>query len=269
MLGRRAPSIADLGRLTSEDADRWVDQRMRPDGATLFVLGDVDPEKVRTLVSRYFWKWQAGAHPRPELPPAPIPPRKGPVVVSRPDATLTEVLLGCRLPDAEADERETYEVAARYTGSRIFRRLRGDLGASYGASAHLDLHRGGTAAMVIAAQITNERLPEALRAIDDFFRQSGDGEIDEPALALAHFERARSDVLRFDSSQRLLATLLRTIALGDDPVSLDATGERLARVTKQGVGAALRACRASLTAVLSGREASIQAALRSTQLASP
>ena len=70
----RESSKTSLQSITIDDVRAFVKKYHRPDLTTLVVVGDVDPDAVRTSVIRAFGDWHAdGPAPDPHLHPIPLP----------------------------------------------------------------------------------------------------------------------------------------------------------------------------------------------------
>ena len=266
-LGQRRPEPNDQERLEVSDLDRWLEQRLRPEGATLVITGDIEPTEVQQLVKKYLGDWSHAGTPPPPTALAPAP-RPGARVVPRADATQAELLLGCRLPKAGPLEREVYAVASAYAGNVLFEEVRGKLGASYGMHAGTEVHRSGDAAMLVSGNIENAKAAQAMTVIDQFFAKQAAGELDEPALALAHWQRVRMHGLAFATSPGIVFSVLSAVERGEEPEKLDDRGELLSQVTKERVAAVFAACRKSQIAVVTGQERVVQDSLRASNLGS-
>jgi zinc protease len=69
----RRPSLDELRDLTISDARDYYAKVMRPDLATIVVIGNVAPEEARATIARAFGGWQAtGPPPNLDLPPVPV-----------------------------------------------------------------------------------------------------------------------------------------------------------------------------------------------------
>jgi zinc protease len=134
--------------LATLDRDRVVAfhaRFFRPDNATLIIGGDLAPADAFALAERQFGDWQAPAVPLPApLPFAPPAPAARVVIVDKPDAGRTAVLVGRvgierRSPHYAAGVVAT-AVLSGYSG-RLNQEVRVKRGLSYGAGAQLIARR--------------------------------------------------------------------------------------------------------------------------------
>jgi zinc protease len=132
--------------LRPEDVRAYYDSTMRPDLATIVVLGDVTPEQARRVISESFGTWHAdGPTPAIDLPPAEL---NRPSTAQVPDTSdlqdnvsLAETVT---LPVASPD-RYTLMLGNVILGSgfssRLYRDLRVLTGYVYSVSSDLDWSR--------------------------------------------------------------------------------------------------------------------------------
>ncbi|HEX2093123.1 MAG TPA: pitrilysin family protein [Longimicrobiaceae bacterium] len=119
-------SMADLSAATLEDVNNFFRTYYTPNNAVLAVVGDVDPERVRRLVERYFgWIPRGRELTRPEIPVPPIPATRSLRLEDR--VTLPQVNLVWRSARAfHADDAALDALANLLTdgkNSRLFKRL--------------------------------------------------------------------------------------------------------------------------------------------------
>jgi zinc protease len=142
------PVAGTAETLATLDRDRIVAfhaRYFRPDNATLIVGGDCDPQEAFALAERQFGNWQRPATPLPA--PAAFtapPPRSRVVIVDKPDAGRTAILVGRvgiarRAPEYAAGVVAT-AVLSGYSG-RLNQEVRVKRGLSYGAGAQLIARR--------------------------------------------------------------------------------------------------------------------------------
>jgi zinc protease len=119
-------SMADLSAASMEDVKSFFRTYYAPNNAVLTVVGDVDPQQVRTLSERLFGGIAAGQPvARPELPVPPIPATRR--IVREDNVTLPQLTLIWRTsPRFSKDEAPLDALADILTGgksSRLYKRL--------------------------------------------------------------------------------------------------------------------------------------------------
>jgi zinc protease len=134
-----------LGALTREDVAAFHARWFRPDNAVLVLGGDLPIEVAFAYAEREFGAWQRPAQSLPaQRAFTPIAPASRIVVIDKPDAGRTAVLVGRvaiarRSPEYFAGNVAT-AVLAGYSG-RLNQEIRVKRGLSYGASAQLVTRR--------------------------------------------------------------------------------------------------------------------------------
>jgi zinc protease len=78
-----------VSSLTLDDVKQYYARTVRPDLATIVVIGDVTPEEARATIEKYFGSWKADA-PKPDVDLPQVPPNK-PSVVNVPDPSQLQV----------------------------------------------------------------------------------------------------------------------------------------------------------------------------------
>lgn len=159
--------------LTADDATRFHLAQYAPGNTTLVVAGDIDADTLRPMLEETFGKWKA-ASPKPARA-APVPVARTPrlIVVDKPGAAQTELRIGRVLITRGDPAYVPTMVANTVLGgsftSRLNRRLREELGYTYGASSSFWLGRTqGTwqARTALVTANTLEGVTEALRLIE-------------------------------------------------------------------------------------------------------
>jgi zinc protease len=163
-------TVVDLTR--EQVIDFWK-RRWRPAGSTLVVVGDVGAAALKARLEAALGAWK-GARPagKPELRlPTAAPPRL--VVVDRPGASQTAVLIGRILWRRNDPRIHALQIANTALGggftSRLNQRLREELAWTYGASSFSWFGRDAatwTAESQIDTPHTAEGLAEMLRLIE-------------------------------------------------------------------------------------------------------
>jgi predicted Zn-dependent peptidase len=137
-----------LQRLALDDARQFHAAMFAPEGATLIVVGDLDPTDVETSVRAHLEGWRGGQR-------APEPPiaSSGPAIpalllIDRPGAPQSELRVGHlgplrRSPAYHALVTLNAALGGQFT-SRINQHLREAKGYTYGARTGLDFRRAGS-----------------------------------------------------------------------------------------------------------------------------
>jgi predicted Zn-dependent peptidase len=135
---------ASVAALTRADLVEFQRDFLRPDNATIIVVGAVTPATLLPLLERHFGDWQPPASPRPALPTigvvAPSPGERL-FLLDRPGAQQTTILAGQLMPSSTATDRIELNTANDVIGgtftSRINMNLRETKHWSYGARSSL------------------------------------------------------------------------------------------------------------------------------------
>ena len=141
-LAGTAATLAALGR----DRVAWFHERFyRPDDAVLVIGGDLEVDAAFALAQRVLGAWRAPDAPLAACPQGPIPPpRSRVVIVDKPDAGRTALVVGRTTIARSSPDYYAATVAAAvlsgYSG-RLNQEIRVKRGLSYGASASLSARR--------------------------------------------------------------------------------------------------------------------------------
>ncbi|MEV7010914.1 pitrilysin family protein [Streptosporangium sp. NPDC051022] len=166
------PAPERVEAVTAEEVRALHGRRMRPGGASLVLVGDLDPDDAVELVGRRLGGWggdlsDAGAEVRMPAAPAPVP---GPLLlVDRPGTVQSSIRLA--LPASGRGHPDTAPlqlanlIFGGYFCSRWTENIREDKGYSYGPNSVLDHSLGGSALMLsvnVATEVTAPALVETL-----------------------------------------------------------------------------------------------------------
>ncbi|MCS6915667.1 MAG: pitrilysin family protein [Myxococcales bacterium] len=171
---RRAPAIGTaeaVALLDHYDCRWWHRERLRPDDAAIFVVGDVEPAAVRALLGDELGGWKASKR-RKELPrmaPVPVAQRRI-LAVDLPGQSQTVILVG--EPSVPRNHPDYFPLLVLNTllggqfNSRLMMNLREQHGYTYGASSEFSFARDGGPFLMRASvrgDSTREALAEMLR----------------------------------------------------------------------------------------------------------
>jgi len=161
---------------TKQDADAVSRQRLLdyqshhivPGDATLYVVGDVSPERARALVEKYLGNWGGPApHPHQPMPVAPSE-AKGPrlILVDAPGAPQSSITVGTLIPpfdkDRSAAENLAVAALADIGSGRLNANLRQDKGWSYGFGGEIQDAPSGSRLFVARGTVQADRTAASL-----------------------------------------------------------------------------------------------------------
>lgn len=191
-----AGTEATLGALGRADVVKWHRERLRPDLATIIVVGDVRPDEIARKLDGALAGWTAATKTKLKHAPlvAPSPSRRV-AIVDRPGAAQTDMRLG--LPGVPRASKDYFAclVANAVLGGQFVSRLNMNLrekhGYTYGARTEFAFRRAGgpfVAGAPVKTAVTEPSLKETLGELARI-RESdiGDGEL---RLAKDLLERA-------------------------------------------------------------------------------
>src|SRR5262249_19585062 len=135
--GLRQASTSSVAALTLQNVKDYHRYVFRPDLTTIVVIGNVTPERARSVVEKWFGGWTATG-PKPETVPAAVPTNVA-AVVTIPDknrvqdkVTLAETLGLTRYDsDYYALRMGNLVLGGAFYATRLYRDLRKDNGLVY------------------------------------------------------------------------------------------------------------------------------------------
>jgi predicted Zn-dependent peptidase len=236
----QTPSPEQVEGVAPDELRALHAERVHPAGATLVIVGDLEPEQAVAAAERMLGKWD-GAGSVIELPPAP-PLMPGPLsLVDRPDSVQSSLRMALpavsrRHPDHAALQLANL-VFGGYFSSRWVENIREDKGYTYGPHSLVEHAVAGSALVLSAEVATAVTGPALLETLYELGRLASLPPKDE------ELEQARQYALGTlqlgMSTQSGLAGLVSTYA--GFGLRLDYLAEhaaRLARVSKDEVAAA-------------------------------
>ncbi len=126
-------------QLKIEDLRSYYEQTYRPDQTTVVVVGDIDPDAVKELVSQELENWKRSARPRAMMP-SPIPLRGRRTRTLRFPTDLARVRYSWSIPPGEHEDAAALDIVSAILGegrtSRLYRRVREELGLAHSVSAY-------------------------------------------------------------------------------------------------------------------------------------
>ncbi|MAC24980.1 MAG: hypothetical protein CMH59_00550 [Myxococcales bacterium] len=210
-----------LGRVGRRDLQRWHRRHFVPSNAFLVAVGDVTAEQIQSSAAEHFGRWRGREVQARELPEPPRRERREVVVVDRPGAVQSVILLG-NLAIARDDEdfvplRVANQVLGGSAASRLFMDLRERRSLTYGAYSQVG-ERVGVAPFVAYASVRTEVTEEAVGAFFENLDRIVAEAPPEPELANAQRFLSDSFPLKIDTPGKIASLVadLRVFGLPDD-----------------------------------------------------
>ena len=181
---------------TAADARAFHAAHIRPDGSTLIVAGDVDPDAVARALESALAGWRGKAATRPAVPAAATAPRGVVYLADKPGAVQSVIAVGRPWEGRTAPRYLATRLGNRVLGGDFLGRLNQNLreanGYTYGAHSGFDYRRSGSTwevSTAVRADVTAEALREILAELDGL---AGPRPIGEDEVASARDAEARS-----------------------------------------------------------------------------
>jgi zinc protease len=152
--------------------DKLVDFHKKtfvPNNATLFAVGDVEPDKLIAELNELFGKWEPGNIEEKQLPVLPERTEKSLTIVDRPGSAQSNIILSNAAINRKNPDYFPVLVMNQILGagasSRLFMNLREEKGYTYGAYSSFDMRRRA-GAFEASAEV---RTPVTGDALKEFF----------------------------------------------------------------------------------------------------
>jgi len=169
--------VASIKALTRADLTAFHQTWLRPDNATIFVVGDATMAEIKPLLDRAFGDWRApsGAIPKKNIARVERPAKGRVILVDKPGSPQSLILAGHVAPPTGAENNIAINAMNDILGgqftARVNMNLREDKGWAYGAYTFLQEARGQRPYLVYApvqTDKTKESLSEILKELNAF-----------------------------------------------------------------------------------------------------
>src|SRR5690606_16827699 len=163
-------TVESVQALTREDLQAFHRRWVRPDNATLLIVGDTTLEAITPLLEKHLAAWKAPDEPLPRKNLAAVPPSGKPRVflINRTDAEQSVIVAGYAGPPRSDKDYIAMETLNTILGgnfvSRINMNLREEKHWSYGASTGL-VPAEGPGPFVVSAAVQTDRTAESMQEI--------------------------------------------------------------------------------------------------------
>jgi len=168
---------ADIAGLGRAEMLAWHGEQLRPDIATLMIVGDTTLAEITPLLEKHFGDWKAPASAKPviKLPSVPLPTSPRVFLIDQPGAIQSNIVASQLAPPVTDADAVDFDIANGVLGgdftSRLNMNLREDKHWSYGARSGANSSIGQrlwTASAPVQSDKTIEAIKEVQREVADF-----------------------------------------------------------------------------------------------------
>ena len=230
---------ASVEAITMDDLRAWHQGQIHAGGAAFVVIGAITPAEATSALDAHFGAMEA--RPRPARTVGAPAAAGGIVLVDRPGSTQT--IVSVTLPGSGTDGPMRAEIEALRTilggsfTSRLNRRLREELGYTYGARMSVTRLRGGGvigAGAAVRADATGAAVSELLTLL----RAARDSGVDAAEAARGRAQMITGEVDGSETRSGLAGVVLRELVDGREPASRAAYLAQVDALTAEAVTAA-------------------------------
>lgn len=255
---------ASLEKLVLEDVVARQRSLFTPRGATLLIVGDVEPQAALDAADAAFKTWRGSAAPTASIPPPSAASRSPDVGFVRRQPAST--LIACAARAVKDGSGAALDVLAAVLGrsgqGRLAAALRDEHGLTYQADAWV-LRRKRARALIACARLRADRSEQGIGLFRKVLEEVRAGPLSQEEIQRAKAALIAEAESGFDGAQASAELWLEAISTGAGAPRVEQTVADLEKVTAEGVQSLARAALApeALRWVLSGEQGSVAAAL--------
>jgi zinc protease len=224
----------DVEAIGREDLMRFHAERLSPDGAHLFVVGDIEAKAAVEAVERAFGSWPRRPVER-SLPAWKGPARAGDVlIVDKPEQTQVQVRIASQgVPRGNPDHFTVMVMNSVLGGSftsRLMQQIRVKRGLTYGAGSHFDeLAQAGS--FTVSSFTKTETVPELIEvALGEVAKMKAKGPTQAELLSAQRFISGLYPS-RLETNESIAAVLGEMALYGQPADYIERYRERVTSVT--------------------------------------
>jgi len=266
---------ADIATLDRKDLLAWHEEQIRPDTATVMVVGDTTLAEIVPLLDQQFGSWQAPGRPHPSsaIPAVSLPAKPRVFLVDQPGAIQANIIAAQLLPPSTDPASVDIEFANMVLGgdftSRLNMNLREDKHWSYGARSAPNNALGQrlwTASAPVQIDKTIESIKEMQKEIGDF--AAGRRAVDAEEVTRLKAINIRTLPGSYETARNVLATIGTINRYGRPDDFVTWRKAKIEKMTPAGVQQVATATfkPESLTWIIVGDRAKIEAGVRALNL---
>lgn len=207
-------TVAAIEGMSRDDLVAFHTDWIRPDNATIFMVGDITLDEATAALEGTFGDWQAPAStvPAKNIAEVPLPDRSRVIIMDKPGSPQSLILAGHLYPSSGNPAFQTQEMASDILGgeftSRVNMNLREDKGWAYGAYTFTTGARGQRMWLVYAPVQTDKTRESIAELGKEFTAYLGDRPATADELSLFVSKRVNSLPGQFETANSVLGSML-------------------------------------------------------------
>ncbi|MGB7762730.1 MAG: pitrilysin family protein [Bryobacteraceae bacterium] len=202
-----------INRVTRADLVDFYRRYFFPANTMLAVWGDFSAPEMRARLEKLFADWKAEQPPVPAFPPVAAKPAAGTYLAAQPGVTQTFFSMGQLGGVLQDSDYAALEIMADILGggfqSRLFRRVRTEMGNAYEIEADWGANYDHPGLFVISGSTKSVSTVETLQAILEEVERIRSTEVSEEELKTAKDTALNSLVFAFDTKAKTLGRILK------------------------------------------------------------
>ncbi|HEY6174111.1 MAG TPA: insulinase family protein [Kofleriaceae bacterium] len=264
----------DVAALKRDDLTRWLGQWIRPDNATLFIVGDASLTEITPKLEKAFAAWKAPSTPLPKLVLSTVKPgaKSRVLLVDQPGALQANLLVAEVVPSSTDADAIDLEISNGVLGgefsSRLNMNLREDKHWSYGSYSGIGDALGQrvwAASAPVQIDKTVESIKEMRREVIDYVSAKAPAKPEE--LANLQALRIRALPGSYETGNAVLRTLGDNTLYGRPDDYPQQRAKRISRLTLDDLTKAIATIKpGALTWIIVGDLKKIEKPIRALEL---
>ncbi len=203
----------DVKAISRSDLVNFKNTWLRPDNATIFVVGDTSMKEIKPMLEKEFGKWRvSGSKGSKQIATASLPDKGQAIIIDRPGSQQSLILAAHLAPSTGAENNIAIDAMNTTLGgaftARVNMNLREDKGWSYGAYTFLQDARGQRPFMVYAPVQTDKTGPSLQELKKELNAYLGEKPPVEFELERARLDSVRSLPGQFETAVSVMNSLL-------------------------------------------------------------
>jgi len=211
---------ASITAMTRDDLVKFHTDWIRPDNATIFMVGDITIEEATAALESTFgdWKTPASAVPAKNIAEVVMPEKGRVIIMDKPGSPQSLILAGHLFPSTGDAEYLTHEMANNILGgeftARVNMNLREDKGWAYGAYT-FTLDARGQRMWLVYAPVQTDKTKESIQELGkEFAGYLGDKPATAAELSRLVVKNTSELPGRFETARAVLGSLLSNNRFG-------------------------------------------------------